>query len=117
MLMDPILTKDTPFPTSNTKTYYTRPFQTEATIPVMQGEATLAKDCHLISEATLRVPRVSKASAFTVTYKIDENGILQCSAAVTTDPDNPIVITIDEEGYNLPEEELERLRQLAEAER
>ena len=95
MLMDPIIPKDTKFPCEMTKTYYTRPFQEEATIPVMQGEAKLAKDCHLIKEDTLRVPKVSVASAVTVTYKIDENGILQCSAAVTTDPNNPVVIEVD----------------------
>ena len=57
----------------------------------------------------MRVPKIGVATAVTVTYKVDEDGILECSAAVTTDPNNPVVITIEEHDYNLPDEVMERL--------
>ena len=49
MLMDPILPKDTQYPCENTEDYYFAHWIRKGEIVVMQGEAKLAKDCHLIT--------------------------------------------------------------------
>lgn len=114
--MDIIIKKNTPIPCSKTKIYYTRHYNQEVVnVDVLQGEAQLTKDCHLVANTKVNlIPDDSLDNKkISVTFSIDINGVLNVTAQSTSNEGNVVHLTISKEKLNLPSEEIARLTAIA----
>ena len=115
-----ILPRNTPFPCSKTKIFVTsQDNQSFFKLDVLQGDYELASQCHKIASTRLDgIPKKPKGQEkISVTYSIDESGLLTVTATSTNDTNIVVKLTVSEEKLNLSDDEITRAMQSAEVER
>ena len=115
-LFTPIIPRNTPIPTSNSKMFTTvKDNQRVVTIQVLQGERPLAEDNKLLGQVQLQeiLPAPSGVPDIEVTFSIDRNGIVSVSAVDKLTGKRQAAVMLSEAG--LTEDEINHMIEEAEA--
>ena len=102
-----ILPRNTPFPCSKTKKYSTtQDNQSFFKLDILQGDFELASQCHKIASTRLDgIPKKPKGhEKVSVTFSIDESGLLTVTATSTSDTNIVVNLSVSEEKLNLSDD-------------
>lgn len=121
--MSNLINRNSPVPTSKEKTFSTsRDNQKLISVEIYEGERTLVKDNHFLGKFDMTmgpdVPLKPRGGhKFSVTFAIDENGLLNVTAFHVGYGSNAHSMTIDSETNRLSEEEVNAMLENAEKHR
>ena len=119
MVMSTIIPRNTAIPIEKTTRYVTSADnQRSIRVMVLQGEEALVSKNHKIDEKTISdiSPGPKGTEKIDVTFKIDANGLFQAEIRdVRTGNSENLTITADK--MNLPQDEINRLAEIAEFDR
>lgn len=110
-VMEPLIDRNTTIPVKKTKKFSTsRDNQTSVLVKVYEGERKMVRDCNLIGKFNLNdIPKMpKKRPVIKVTFSIDADGILTCSATEKSSGKASKITIVNDKG-RLTKDQIEKM--------